>query len=75
VSRFCAPASSVIEAFLPNFYQKEPSNGSSAYARERQKGLTLTFTKQALRDHHHQRRIDSRFSTRWFVLETAKQQS
>src|SRR5215217_1615016 len=36
--------------FSRRFYQGEPSGRSSAYAREeRQKGLTLTFTKHALR--------------------------
>jgi hypothetical protein len=45
VSRFCAADSSVFEAFLA---KREPSEGSSAYARERQIGLALTLTKQAL---------------------------
>jgi hypothetical protein len=45
VSRFCAQ----LLRFSKRSYQREPSGRSSAYARERQIGSTLTLTKQALR--------------------------
>jgi hypothetical protein len=53
------------------FGRREPKKLAQAAALRPPDRLLPDLAHRTLRDHHHQRRIDSRFSTRWIIFGTS----